>query len=374
MRILLTGGAGFIGAHLTPRLLAAGHRVVVLDSLSPQVHGEATPPMATEVEFVRGDVRDSPTVAQVMRGVDAVCHLAAETGVGQSQYEIARYVSVNAHGTAVVLEAAAAARVRHIVLASSRAVYGEGLYRCSGCALGFAAGGRNVQDMDNRRWEIRCPQCGHAASPVPTPEDCPFAPVSVYGVTKQQQEELCRLVARVYGQAATIFRFFNVFGPGQSLTNPYTGVLGTFLRRAARGHPIEIYEDGAMLRDYVYVADVAETLDLCLSDPEAAGGVLNVGSGSSSTLREIAEDVFHALGTPPQIEVTGRYRVGDVRHTIADVQQLRKVRGDRPMTPFRDGLREYVTWAMGEDALLAAAPGEDETLTARDLLRQGRGA
>lgn len=371
MRILVTGGAGFIGTHLTPRLVAAGHSVVVLDDLTPQVHGRLATPATAGVEFVRGDVRDSPAVAEVMRGADAVCHLAAETGVGQSQYEIARYVSVNAHGTAVVLEAAAAARVRHLVLASSRAVYGEGVYRCPTCAQVFAAGARNISDLDKGLWEIRCPQCGRAASPVPAAEDCPLGPVSVYGVTKRQQEELCRLIARVYGLAATILRFFNVFGPGQSLTNPYTGVLGTFLRRATSGRPIEVYEDGAMLRDYVYVADVAEILCRCLGDRDAASHVLNVGSGSSSTLREIAEEVFRALGTPPRIEVTGRYRVGDVRHTIADVQELRKRFGTSPMTPFRDGLREYVNWARGK---MRAITEEDETLTARDLLRRGQGA
>ncbi|MDT4898883.1 MAG: dTDP-L-rhamnose 4-epimerase [Acidobacteriota bacterium] len=371
MRILITGGAGFIGSHLARQLLSMGHSVVVFDNLLPQVHGSNPQLALTGCETVWADVRDSKAVAEVMKGIDVVHHLAAETGVGQSQYEIERYVSTNTYGTAVVLEAAAAAQVRQVITASSRAVYGEGQYHCSNCGQTFVAESRSDSEMEAGIWDISCPRCEQLCEPIPMAEDAPLSPISIYGITKLQQEQLARGVSQAHHLPVTILRFFNVFGPGQSLSNPYVGVLGTFFRRARGGLTVEIYEDGQMLRDFVFVNDVVEALQLCTGNQSSFGQTLNVGLGEAVTLSQVAAEMFRALELEPRMTISGRYRLGDIRHAIAKVSNLESVLGFRPQTSFAQGLRLYAKWALENES---DAPDNvaEEQLVARNLLRQGR--
>jgi dTDP-L-rhamnose 4-epimerase len=371
-RVLITGGAGFIGSHLARRLEGAGHSVRVLDNLLPQVHGKVSRPNLPGCQTSWADVTDVEAVARIMEGSETLFHLAAQTGVGQSQYEIGSYVFTNTYGTAVVLEAAVAAGVRHLIIGSSRAVYGEGQYRCLECQCTFVPDGRSANEMDHGRWEINCPHCGQPATPVPTTEDVRPAPSSVYGLTKLQQEQLAHIIGRTHNLPVTVLRFFNVFGPGQSLRNPYTGVLGTFFRRAMAGLPVEIYEDGHMLRDFVFVDDVVDALELCMRDERASVGTFNVGSGEAVTILQIAEELFRPLNLKRRVTVSGRYRLGDVRHAIADVSGLNIAVGYRPQTEFARGLRLYVEWAK-ENQTDAADELAAEQLAGRNLLRQGRG-
>ena len=369
-RVLITGGAGFIGSRLAQRLVQDGHSVVVLDNLLPQVHGDGPPPELPGCETIWADVRNAEAVARAAEGVEVVYHLAAETGVGQSQYEIGRYVSTNTYGTAVVLEAAVAARVRQFVVASSRAVYGEGQHYCSHCDLTFSTEARDTEAMDAGVWDICCPRCGEPSVPRPMAEDTPPAPTSVYGITKLQQEQVARVVSRTHGLPVTVLRFFNVFGPGQSLRNPYVGVLGTFFRRALSGAPVEIYEDGQMQRDFVFVSDVVEALRLSMGDGRTYDRTLNVGTGEAVTLRQVAVEMFRALNLDPKLTVSGRYRLGDIRHGVAEASNLGAALGFRPRTTFVEGLAKFVEWAAVNYADAEDSAAEKE-LAARSLLRQG---
>jgi dTDP-L-rhamnose 4-epimerase len=368
-RILITGGAGFIGSRLARELQREGHTIVVLDNLLPQVHGNNPQPNLPDCETIWADVRDREALDRAMNGVEVVHHFAAETGVGQSQYEIARYVSVNTYGTALVLEAAAAAGARQVVIASSRAVYGEGTFACAKCGKSFAASGRSSQQMDAGRFEIYCPQCGEAAQPSVMSESTPANPVSIYGLTKYQQEQLAQQVSAINDLETTILRFFNVYGPGQSLKNPYVGVLGTFFRRANAGETIEVYEDGKMSRDFVFVGDVVEALRRATNNEAAFGQVMNVGSGEALTLLEIASQMFCTLGKEPQLKVSGRYRSGDIRHAVASGAKLEQQLGFVPRTSFADGLRGFVEWAQEHQADTADDLAAEE-LASRRLLRQ----
>ena len=368
-RILITGGAGFIGSKLAWQLQRDGHTVVVLDNLLPQVHGDHPQPNLPDCETIWADVRDREALTRAMQGVDVVHHLAAETGVGQSQYEIARYVSVNTHGTALVLETAAAAGVRQVVIASSRAVYGEGRFECPKCGKSFAATARSSQQMDEGRFEVYCPECGAPASAALMSETTPVNPISIYGLTKYQQEQLGQQVSAINKLETTTLRLFNVYGPGQSLKNPYVGVLGTFFRRASANETIEVYEDGKMSRDFVFVDDVVEAFRRVTNHEAAFGQVLNVGTGYRLTLLEIAAEMFGALSKEPQIKISGRYRSGDIRHAVADVSRLEQQMGFVPRTSFAEGLQSFVAWAREHNSA-GADDAAAEELASRSLLRQ----
>lgn len=370
MRVLITGGAGFIGRVLAARLIGAGHDVAILDSFHPQVHGNVPPVLPEGCEVIRGDVREESAVARGVRGRDIVYHLAAETGVGQSQYEISRYTSVNVSGTASLLEGAAEAGVQQVVLASSRAVYGEGKYRCSQCDLGFVPNPRSTAALQCGLWELACPGCGSAAVPEPTPESALPSPSSIYGLTKLQQEQLAAMVGNARGLGVTTLRFFNVYGAGQSLCNPYVGVLGVFYRRASSGQAAEVYEDGRMLRDFIEVSDVAEALLRCAGNPRAFGATLNIGTGTPVTLKELAEEVYRVCGLEPNIKVSGRYRLGDVRHTLADVERAKDVLAFQASVSLASGLRRFVEWAaVNSDTKCDDATAEAQ-LASRGLLAQ----
>ncbi|MBR0654175.1 NAD-dependent epimerase/dehydratase family protein [Plastoroseomonas arctica] len=343
--VLITGGAGFIGRHLAHALLSAGHKVRILDSFIDQVHGDrGTDGLDADAEIIRGDVRDGERVAAALRGVDKVVHLAAEVGVGQSMYEVDHYVSVNDHGTAVLFQQLIKQPVRRVVVASSMSVYGEGLYR--------TVDGKLVEDaqrVPRRAGDISWDPIdgeGRPMSPVPTPETKRQNLASVYAITKYVQERLTLTVAPAYGMEGAALRLWNVYGPGQALSNPYTGVLAIFAARLHNRQPPMIFEDGQQRRDFVHVEDVARAFRLALDHPNAAGGVFNIASGVDRSVTEVASDLAEAMGHAGlRPEVTQQARAGDIRHNIADIGLARTRLGYAPQRlDFRSDLAELAEW------------------------------
>jgi dTDP-L-rhamnose 4-epimerase len=354
--ILITGGAGFIGSHCADNLLQRGYRVRALDSLDPQVHGPARQRpdyLSREVELMVGDVRDPKIVRKALTGVSAVFHFAARVGVGQSMYNVADYTSVNDVGTAVLLEAlierAREQPFDRLVVASSMSIYGEGLYRTEGGGLvGDAA--RDVAQLRRGAWDpVDCD--GRALLPVATPESkCP-ALNSVYALGKYDQERLCLMLGAAYRIPTVALRFFNVYGSRQALSNPYTGVLAIFAARLLNDNRPLVFEDGQQRRDFVHVRDVAEACRLALEAKGAAGGVFNIGSGRSYTIVEIGERVADVMGVSLEPEVTGEYRVGDVRHCFGDITAARQVLNYQPRIQLDQGLAELADWLDGQTAV-----------------------
>ena len=345
-QILITGGAGFIGSHLADTLLAAGHRVRALDNLSPQVHGDgASAPdyLSRDVELVVADVRDREAVDRALRRVDVVVHLAAAVGVGQSMYRIEHYTDVNNRGTAVLLEALSERPVERLIVASSMSVYGEGLYHDPE-EKPVDSAERTRSRLETGDWEPRGPG-GEPLTPVPTPEGKPPSLASVYALSKFDQERMCLMVGAAYGIATTALRFFNVFGTRQALSNPYTGVLAIFASRLLNGKRPAVFEDGRQRRDFVSVSDVARACHLAMQRPEAAGQVLNVGSGRSYAIEEVARRLARVLDREDlEPEITGSYRVGDIRHCFADIGRAREILGFEPRVALEDGLAELAAW------------------------------
>ncbi len=345
-QILITGGAGVIGSQLADTLLAAGHRVRALDSLSPQVHGDqAEPPdyLSGDVELLVGDVRNRETVDRALQDVDIVFHLAAAVGVGQSMYRIEHYTDVNNRGTAVLLEALSERPVERLVVASSMSVYGEGLYHGpDGRPIGSAE--RTRRQLEAADWETHGPD-GEPLTAVPTPESKPPSLASVYALSKFDQERMCLMVGAAYGIPTTALRFFNVFGTRQALSNPYTGVLAIFASRLLNGRRPTVFEDGRQRRDFVSVSDVARACHLAMQRPEAAGLVINIGSGRSYAIEEIARRLARVLDREDlEPEITGKYRVGDIRHCFADITRAREILGFEPQVALDDGLAELAAW------------------------------
>jgi dTDP-L-rhamnose 4-epimerase len=365
---LITGGAGFIGAHLASQLLEGGDSVRVLDSLLPQVHASGTRPgyLHDDVELAPGDVRDPAAVRSALAGVDQVVHLAARVGVGQSMYEIAEYTSVNALGTAVLLEALLDHPVERLVVASSMSVYGEGLY--------LDAAGQPVLSAERGRRQLEAAQWepvgtdGQQLRPAPTPETKPPSLSSVYALNKFDQERLCLLYGAAYQVPTVALRFFNVYGPYQALSNPYTGVLAIFAARLLNNRAPMIFEDGEQRRDFVSVHDIARACRLALaSDAKVDGAVINIGSGRSVTVNEIARRLGRILGRESiEPEINGKYRVGDIRHCFADITLAKDLLGFQPQVELDDGLVELAGWLEGQVAVDSVEAATSE-LTARGL-------
>ena len=346
MRVLITGGAGFIGSHLGDELLARGCTVRALDALIPQVHGsDRMRPayLAPEVELIVGDVRDPATVKRALEGVDVVYHLAARVGVGQSMYEIAEYTSVNNVGTATLLEQIVARPVRRLVVASSMSIYGEGLYRDRNERVHTDVQ-RTAEQLERREWDPP------GLTPVPTPESKPPTLASVYALSKFDQERMCMMVGSAYKIPTVALRFFNVYGTRQALSNPYTGVLAIFASGFLNDKPPMVFEDGRQKRDFVHVKDVVTACRLALEVDRAAGGVFNVGSGQQYTIREVAERMARVLGKQIPPEITGEARVGDIRNCTADISLARRVLGYQPEVDFDQGLTELARWLQSQSA------------------------
>lgn len=348
--ILITGGAGFIGTHLTRCALDAGHRVRILDNLSPQIHGNHPSfHPADGAEFVYGDVTVREDWGNSLADVDTVVHLAAETGTGQSMYAIERYYRVNVQGTALLFDILANSShgVANVILSSSRSVYGEGAYVCSTCCSSgrrcypLPRSPRRLADQD---WSPHCPDCGGPVEATATAESDRLSPASIYAATKLAQEELVRVACQSMGIAHSVLRFQNVFGEGQSLANPYTGILSIFSTRIRLGLPLPIFEDGEESRDFVHVEDVARAVLACVEKPSDQGVILNVGSGEAISVMEVATLLCRVMGSDIVPHVTGEYRVGDIRHNFADIGKLEQVTGFRPAIPLESGMKRFCNW------------------------------
>lgn len=350
---LITGGAGFIGQRLCRALLRQGARVRVIDNFNSQIHAtEALPiDLCSDVQLINADVRDRDALKRALLDVDTIVHLAAETGTGQSMYEIERYFSVNVQGTANMLDLLqnddCGKSLRSIVVASSRAVYGEGAYHCKAHGLVFPDQ-RGRERMSSGLFEPVCPDCGSPVSLLPTPESAPFIPMSMYGLTKQVQEQAVLLFARTRGINGFGLRYQNVYGPGQSLKNPYTGILAVFSNLARQNQPIEIYEDGLESRDFVYIDDVVEATVRSINYSGRFVGALNVGSGQATSVMTVAQEIKAFFDSSSTVKVTGAFRLGDIRHNIADVSKLKQVLGFAPGVPFKQGLTNFLAWASGQ--------------------------
>jgi dTDP-L-rhamnose 4-epimerase len=354
VKILVTGGAGFIGSHLVDRLLARGHDVRILDSLAEQVHGGKHPEyLSGDAELRHGDVRDHDAVGRALDGVDRLVHLAAVVGVGQSMYEIERYTSVNAIGAAVVLEEAIARRdaLEKIVVASSMSIYGEGLYRCpSEGMLIDRAQPRADEQLAARDWELRCPSCGEHLEPLPTPEDKPLQPNSIYAITKRDHEEMFIACGRAYKVPVTALRFFNVYGTRQALSNPYTGVAAIFSSRLLNDRAPAVFEDGRQTRDFVHVSDIAAGVESALEPGAADFMPVNLGAGRPVSILEVGEVLAHELGKDIQPEVRHEFRAGDIRHCTGDISRARELLAYEPRVGFEEGMHELVEWLRTQQA------------------------
>jgi len=351
-RVLITGGAGFIGSHLADELLQYGYTVRVLDCLIPQVHGpDRRRPsyLDPEVELVQGDVRDPEAVRRALRGVEVVYHLAARVGVGQSMYEVAEYSSVNSFGTSTLLEALIDNPIQKLIVASSMSVYGEGLYRDQQ-AHTYEHVQRTPEQLVRGDWEPHDTD-GSELLPVPTPETKSPTLTSVYALSKYCQERMCLLIGSAYQIPTVALRLFNVYGPRQALSNPYTGVLAIFATRFLNGKPPLIFEDGRQRRDFVHVRDVAAGCRLALEVGGATGGVFNLASGEALAIREIAARTAQALGTSIEPQLTGQHRIGDIRHCVADIGLARRVLGYRPRIDLATGLGEFAGWLSTQTAI-----------------------
>lgn len=369
-KILITGGAGFIGSHLSDELLKQGYDIRVLDRLSPQVHGKhASRPefLAKEVELIKGDICNPDVVWKALDGVTAVYHFAAAVGVGQSMYQMESYTDVNARGTAILLEALAKRPVERLIVASSMSIYGEGLYRAID-GRRIEGKERSLSQLQSRKWDILGTD-GEPLLPIPTPETkCPGLP-SVYALSKYYQERMCLTVGRAYRIPTVALRFFNVYGTRQALSNPYTGVLAIFASRLLNGKAPLINEDGRQRRDFVNVRDVVQACRLALEVPEAAEHVFNVGSGESYSVSQIAEMIASSLGRMDiEPEITGRYRVGDIRNCFADITLAKQLLGYKPKVSLQHGLEELAEWVEYQSA-------EDRVpFAAQELLARGLAA
>lgn len=363
-KILVTGGAGFIGSRLCARLVGRGLGVRVLDCLSPQIHGDAAAPPAwlaeLGVEFVRGTVSDRATLERALDGVQAVAHLAAETGTGQSMYEIARYNEVNTQATALLFDILANQKTRsvnRVVLTSSRSIYGEGAYERPDGGRVFP-GARSAAALAAHQWEPRDVSDGASLKAVATREADPPSPASIYAATKYAQEDIVRIGCEAFGIGYSILRLQNVYGEGQSLNNPYTGILSIFSTRIRRNSDLPLFEDGEESRDFVHVDDVAEALVRSLVRETPPNAVINVGSGVPTSVREVAEGLTRALGREPRTRVTGEYRLGDIRHNWADISRLRTLLDFAPQISLEEGLARFAAWVesqpLPEDQLARA--------------------
>jgi dTDP-L-rhamnose 4-epimerase len=345
-RILITGGAGFVGSHLADALLEQGHEVRVFDNLTPQVHGNGMPEyLAGQVNFVEGDLRDLDAVRDAVRDIDVIFHFGAAVGVGQSMYEIAHYMGANTHGTANLLQAVLDAdiKIEKLIVASSMSIYGEGKYLCVQCGE-VTPSERSRQQLKEKRWESVCPRCGQELAPVPADESKPLQCSSYYALSKRDQEEMALLFGRTYGLPAVALRLFNIYGTRQALSNPYTGVAAIFASRLLNERAPLLFEDGRQMRDFVSVHDVVQANLLAMQRNSADGLALNVASGEPVNVREVASTLAVALEVEIAPEITGNYRAGDIRHCFADISAARKYLGYEPRVKFSDGIRELVSW------------------------------
>jgi dTDP-L-rhamnose 4-epimerase len=353
--ILITGGAGFIGSNLTINLVKKGYNITILDNLAKQVHGEnQNSELYNSVKdistFILGDVCNKSDWERALKGQDAVVHLAAETGTGQSMYEITRYNEVNIIGTSHLLNILANENhtIEKMIIASSRSIYGEGKYFCNhdGHVYPFD---RQEEDLLQGNFEPRCPFCKGKLELNPTDEISKIHPSSIYGITKHQQEQMILLMGKVLNIPAIALRYQNVYGPGQSLTNPYTGILSIFSTRLLNGNNIDIYEDGNESRDFVFIDDVVNATTMALENQKADNKIFNVGSGFSTSVNEVARILHNLYKSNGNITISGKFRLGDIRHNYADLTKITDTLGFSPEIDFKTGIERFVKWVKTQE-------------------------
>lgn len=356
MKVLISGGAGFIGSNLALKLIDRGYDVVILDNLSKQIHGDNPNHSYTyslikdKCEFLKGDVTSYDDWKLALKNSDVVVHLAAETGTGQSMYEINRYIDVNICGTAKLMEIITNYKnhVRKVIVASSRAVYGEGKFKCSEHGIAFPIS-REDDDMSQGDFEVKCPICRKNLEMLPTDEESKLHSTSVYGHTKQSQEELSMIVGKSINIPVVAFRFQNVYGPGQSLKNPYTGILSIFSTRIKNGNDLNIFEDGLETRDFVYIDDVTDAIILGIEKDSANFQTFNVGSGEKTDVLTVANALKEKYTSNVTVNVSGNYRLGDIRHNLGDLTKIKRLLGYEPKVNFTDGISNFVNWVEKQD-------------------------
>ncbi|MFH0956729.1 MAG: NAD-dependent epimerase/dehydratase family protein [Candidatus Aenigmatarchaeota archaeon] len=361
MKVLVTGGAGFIGSHLVDELVKKGHSVAVLDSLDTQVHhGEKPAYLNPKARYTFGDIGDAKLLGSLLKDTEALFHLAASVGVGQSMYEIEKYVSNNTLKTARLLEMLTKKEypLKKLIVASSMSIYGEGSYRCDDCGMVYPAL-REASQMKAGDWEVRCPSCGKHARPVPTSEEKPLQPTSIYAITKRDQEEMCLATGRAYGLPVVALRYFNVYGPRQSLSNPYTGVCAIFSSMIKNNNPPLIFEDGNQTRDLISVHDIVQASVIALENKKADYGSFNVGTGRPTSIAEVAGTLIKLYGKKLSPKIAGKYRQGDIRHAYADITRMRKL-GYSPKVGLEGGLLELVGWGQKTEAVDRTGVAEKE--------------
>jgi dTDP-L-rhamnose 4-epimerase len=353
MKILITGGAGFIGSNLALALIKKGHSIVVLDNLSTQIHGANAAETSTlynsiknSVTFIKGDVTNKQDWQKALVGVDVVVHYAAETGTGQSMYEIERYTNVNVGGTGIMLDVLAndkSLQVKKVVVASSRSIYGEGKYFSEELGIVYPSH-RDNDTMQSGDFEVHYPNEKTALQLMPTDEESKIHPSSVYGITKQNQEQMVLCVCKAIGIKAIAFRYQNVYGPGQSLTNPYTGILSIFSSLILNNKPINIFEDGKESRDFVFIDDVVEATILGIENDIIENDVFNVGAGVATDVITVAKTLLEKYGKNVPLTITGNYRLGDIRHNYADGTKIKTALGFTPTVSFEEGITKFAQW------------------------------
>lgn len=373
--ILITGGSGFIGSNITLKLKEKGYDVVILDSMSPQIHGEDYTQselyqnIKDKVTFIKGTVTSREDLEKALSGVDAVIHLAAETGTGQSMYEISRYVDVNVGGTAIMLDILANQphQVKKIVVASSRSIYGEGRYKAADGTIVYPTS-RDAKDLDARRFEVYDDN-GNELELLPTDENSQIHPSSVYGITKQNQEQMIMTVCPTIGIAPVAFRYQNVYGPGQSLKNPYTGILSIFSTLINDDKEINVFEDGKESRDFVFIDDVVDATILGLEKEEANGKVYNVGTGVQTDVLQVCDALYKNYNKTPKFAVSGNYRLGDIRHNFADLTKIKNDLGFEPKHSFESGIESFCNWVSGQNTESSNYEKSLEEMRGKGLLK-----
>jgi dTDP-L-rhamnose 4-epimerase len=365
MKVLVTGGAGFIGSHLVDKLVEEGHQVRVYDCLEPQVHHGNKPSFLNDkAEYIFADIRDKEKLKEALKDIEVVSHQASQVGVGQSMYEIEKYVSHNSVGTAVLLDLIVNTenKVKKIIVASSMSIYGEGAYKCGNCGAVYPYL-RSEEQLKERAWEMKCPKCGEEVRPQATSEEKPLFPTSIYATTKRSQEEMCLEVGRAYKIPTVALRYFNVYGPRQSLSNPYTGVAAIFLSRVKNDKNPLIFEDGRQSRDFIYISDIVQANMLVLEKDKADYDFFNVGTGKPHSILDIAETIISLYGKELKPEILGKFRAGDIRHCYSDISKISKKLGFKPAVSFKEGMKKLIKWSETQEA-------KDLTEAAQDELRK----
>jgi dTDP-L-rhamnose 4-epimerase len=344
MNVLVTGGAGFVGSHIVDQLITAGHTVRIYDNLEPQVHKEFPSYLNKNAEFIRADVRDEKSLELAIKDIDVIFHEAAMVGVGQSMYQIGKYVDINSLGTAKLLDLLVNKEhdVKKLIVASSMSIYGEGSYKCDGCGVVYPML-RPESQLKEHAWEMRCPTCGKPVLPIPTAETKPLQPTSIYAVTKKDQEEMSLAVGRAYSLPTVALRYFNIYGPRQALSNPYTGVCAIFSSRIKNNNPPTIFEDGLQSRDFVSVHDIVRANMLVMERSSANYEMFNVGTGRPTSILDIANTLSKRYGKNVPANIVNQYRAGDIRHCYADITKIKQL-GYQPSVSLESGMRELVEW------------------------------